>query len=138
MIFLFLHFFPSPHPSTYTMVSILFFLSQENRKSRNCGEWKRGHCERGDQCKFKHDPRDHPLFSVCDTCCSVLWGGHAGGANNPGENDGLLFLFVVCCLLFFKPFFPPFPLFPILQEYVRKNGKEPESLVHFQLFDGVV
>eukprot|EP00754_Rhynchopus_humris_P007441 Rhum_TRINITY_DN13453_c0_g1::Rhum_TRINITY_DN13453_c0_g1_i3::g.60245::m.60245 len=60
--------------------------NHENRKSRNCGEWKRGHCERGDQCKFKHDPRDHPLFS----------------------------------------------------EYVRKNGKEPESLVHFQLFDGVI
>ncbi|KAJ9473534.1 hypothetical protein DIPPA_29499 [Diplonema papillatum] len=36
----------------------------EDKKTRDCGEWKQARCQRGDQCRFKHDPKDHPQFSA--------------------------------------------------------------------------
>eukprot|EP01062_Namystynia_karyoxenos_P049760 TRINITY_DN3822_c0_g1_i1.p3 TRINITY_DN3822_c0_g1~~TRINITY_DN3822_c0_g1_i1.p3 ORF type:complete len:199 (+),score=100.63 TRINITY_DN3822_c0_g1_i1:90-599(+) len=34
----------------------------EDKKTQDCGDWKRGCCDRGDGCKFKHTPKDHPRF----------------------------------------------------------------------------
>eukprot|EP01064_Diplonema_japonicum_P029165 TRINITY_DN4650_c0_g2_i1.p2 TRINITY_DN4650_c0_g2~~TRINITY_DN4650_c0_g2_i1.p2 ORF type:complete len:185 (+),score=52.97 TRINITY_DN4650_c0_g2_i1:49-555(+) len=34
----------------------------EDRKTRDCNEWKHGKCERGNGCKYRHTPRDHPRY----------------------------------------------------------------------------
>eukprot|EP01065_Artemidia_motanka_P015900 TRINITY_DN19605_c0_g1_i1.p1 TRINITY_DN19605_c0_g1~~TRINITY_DN19605_c0_g1_i1.p1 ORF type:complete len:189 (+),score=75.89 TRINITY_DN19605_c0_g1_i1:64-567(+) len=36
----------------------------EDSKTQDCGDWKRGCCDRGDGCKFKHTPKDHPRFGA--------------------------------------------------------------------------
>eukprot|EP01063_Lacrimia_lanifica_P017642 TRINITY_DN24689_c0_g1_i1.p1 TRINITY_DN24689_c0_g1~~TRINITY_DN24689_c0_g1_i1.p1 ORF type:complete len:177 (+),score=98.54 TRINITY_DN24689_c0_g1_i1:57-587(+) len=35
----------------------------ESKKTRDCGEWKRGNCERGDGCKYRHPPQNHPRYN---------------------------------------------------------------------------
>eukprot|EP01059_Diplonema_ambulator_P034012 TRINITY_DN7424_c0_g3_i2.p1 TRINITY_DN7424_c0_g3~~TRINITY_DN7424_c0_g3_i2.p1 ORF type:complete len:277 (+),score=56.28 TRINITY_DN7424_c0_g3_i2:524-1354(+) len=36
----------------------------EDKKSRDCNEWKQGKCERGNGCKYKHTPKDHPRYAA--------------------------------------------------------------------------